>query len=729
MRPHRSIAPDPPAGPRSSRCGRCWSAAVRRASAAFAAVAAALALAGQGPVGVAGKADAVGAAVTATTAWSASNRAEAEARAGDLAAAAVLWRQLVRVYARPADVSQANAEAIWWTRLAAYDARRGDSAAAFRAIGQEASYYVQAGNRAAATWALEQDARSEARAGRTAYAAADWKRLIALYARTTDRNEANNVALWWRDLRALDLAAHRQEAAQQAFVEELRYFTLAGQRDTVTWMLEQQAEQSVQAGDLKQAAWDWARLIPIYAHPADANQANDEALFYRRLGRYLLSQHQYAAAAADFALEAQYWKAADRAAWGDLDHQVAWTIRPVLQVYAAVPTPQTATAPAARFAPPWGTYVGFYAQRDPGIGNAADRIAVTYGRKPAILLYYLDWGQPLPAGDVAAARQLGAALEIALQPQEGLAPVLAGGDYLRALVRACAQARLPIFLRFAGEMNGDWTAWGANPRPGDPTFDAHAAQYVAAFREVAAAMHAGAPNVAMVWAPNDMPQTGTQAYYPGDAYVDWVGVSAYLPHSLLGARDSGAAGHWLDLLTWIVRTYPDKPVMVTEGAVTHYDQVTGADVSTWAEAKIREFFADLPLVEPQVKAVVYWSSRDATSDYALSDDAAVARALDAATASPWYLDRVGASAPVRYVPLADGAAVRAGILLETFAQNGAGVGAVRYALDGRPFATTGTPPYAVRLATAGPGMHTLTVVALSPQGRPLQRLAVRLSFS
>lgn len=663
--------------------------------------------------------------------WGASDQAQADAAAGHLSAAATLWARLVRVYAKPATAAEADDEAVWWSHLAQFDQGAHRFAAAFAAMNAETGYDLAAGNRDAATWTLEQDAAAQARAGRASYAAADWRRLIAITAAAPGRGNANNVALWYRDLRHLDLAQHRTALAQQAFIEELHYFQRAGQTATVTWKLEQQAMQSTKRGDLAQAAWDWEQLIPLYAAPTNANEANNEALFYRRLGRYLLAQKQYAAAATDFEKEALYWKAADHTAWGNLDQQVATTLRPELQVFASEPAPPPPAEAGAggKFAPAWGTYIGFFTQQDPGIGNAVGRITQVYGRRPAILLYYLNWGQPLPASDVQAARQEGAGLEIALQPEQGLAPVLAGAAYLKTLVAACAAARVPIFLRFAGEMNGAWTPWGANPQPGVPAFDAHAAQYVAAFRLVAAAMHAGAPNVAMVWAPNDMPQTGTEAYYPGNAYVDWVGVSAYLPHSLVGAPNSGAAGHWVDLLAWITQHYPQKPIMVTEGAVTHYDRVTHTDVTTWAEGKIRGFFAALPLLYPDVKAVVYWSASDATSDYALSDDPPVARALDAATSSSWYLSRIGSTAPSHFVPVAQGQVLAAGGALEAYAQNAVGVAAVRYALSGRPLGQVTAAPYRLVLPSTAVGHQRLTVSAVSAAGTVLQQTSLAVTIS
>jgi hypothetical protein len=142
-----------------------------------------------------------------------------------------------------------------------------------------------------------------------------------------------------------------------------------------------------------------------------------------------------------------------------------------------------------------------------------------------------------------------AALMLTLEPDGGLATVT--DLAVTALAERLAgynREGVPVFLRFAHEMNGSWYAWGQQPTA-----------YVAAFRKVAAAVHRTAPATAMVWAPNyggGYPFTGGKyaaapgtpdyraldtdgdgvlsmrddpylPYYPGDDAVDWVGMSLY----------------------------------------------------------------------------------------------------------------------------------------------------------------------------------------------------------
>ncbi|BFU43487.1 hypothetical protein KRMM14A1004_17240 [Krasilnikovia sp. MM14-A1004] len=115
----------------------------------------------------------------------------------------------------------------------------------------------------------------------------------------------------------------------------------------------------------------------------------------------------------------------------------------------------------------------------------------------------------------------------------------------------------PVLLRWGWEMNGDWFEWGGANNGQDT------AGYIRAWRR----MHdifrrEGADNVAWVWSPNwnSGPNTSwnkMQRYYPGDAYVDWVGVSGYnfyqeSPRTLFKPVVSAYGGK--------------KPIIVTETA-------------------------------------------------------------------------------------------------------------------------------------------------------------------
>ena len=94
---------------------------------------------------------------------------------------------------------------------------------------------------------------------------------------------------------------------------------------------------------------------------------------------------------------------------------------------------------------------------------------------------------------------------------------------LRASAQGVKDFGKPIIIGFAHEFNETYS-----PFFGDP------AAYIAAWRHVHRIFtQAGATNVQWLWPPNyksdrpDAPMTDYNLYYPGDDYVDWIGVYGF----------------------------------------------------------------------------------------------------------------------------------------------------------------------------------------------------------
>jgi hypothetical protein len=120
-----------------------------------------------------------------------------------------------------------------------------------------------------------------------------------------------------------------------------------------------------------------------------------------------------------------------------------------------------------------------------------------------------------------------------------------------------------VLLDFGHEMDGNWYPWGNAVNGNTP------AEYIAAFRHVHDRFAlAGATNVQFVWNPNVWNPAGVdqRAFYPGDAYVDWMAIDVYNWGSGGGGWASLAQG-----LT-VVQTYARvaslnaKPMMLAEWA-------------------------------------------------------------------------------------------------------------------------------------------------------------------
>jgi beta-mannanase len=111
-------------------------------------------------------------------------------------------------------------------------------------------------------------------------------------------------------------------------------------------------------------------------------------------------------------------------------------------------------------------------------------------------------------------------------------------------------------IRFAHEMNGHWYPWASTVNGGS------AKDYVAAWRHVHDVFAAhGVTNVAWVWSPNVnryLKSVKLKPLYPGDAYVDIVGMVGY------GTQRGETFKTTFGSTISEIRTFTSKPLLITE---------------------------------------------------------------------------------------------------------------------------------------------------------------------
>ena len=320
----------------------------------------------------------------------------------------------------------------------------------------------------------------------------------------------------------------------------------------------------------------------------------------------------------------------------------------------------------ARNEPPAGCYLGANVEKEDGANRNPALFSGKLGRDHALFFTYRAYGQPFPSDWARRVRSLGAGLQIAWEPRD--LRQTEDGAYLNRFMADAARSGIPVFLRFASEMNGDWTPYHTDPEA-----------YREAFRRVAAVAHAAGTNLAMVWCPADSPEKGLDAYYPGPEAVDWVGVNFYSVLYNDGNRGRAAAWrHPEDSLDYVYRRYAGRhPMMVGEWAATHRSVVDGVLKSDFAVDKIGQFYAAVPRRYPRVKAV-HWLSLDTAryavgtrrlNDFTLLSDLDVAVAYSRATAEPFFLGHVGDVAASAPRSLANGDALSSEVVLSAYARS------------------------------------------------------------
>ena len=288
-----------------------------------------------------------------------------------------------------------------------------------------------------------------------------------------------------------------------------------------------------------------------------------------------------------------------------------------------------------KFEPASGCYIGAYVLADQNISGKMERWEELTGKGHASYLKYVGYGRPFPVEWAAAVHALGAAPNLAFEPNDGLERVL-DDAYLRGFARAAAQSGGPVFIRFGSEMNGPWTRYSGDPKA-----------YREKFRLVSEVMHAEAPNVAMVWTPYCTPTAAIPDYYPGDDVVDWVGVNIYSVHHHDNSLHRPA--HREDpaeLLRPVYDLYADrKPIQISEYASTHFCKACGEYTADFAMDKMIRMYRSLPREFPRVR-MIYWfswdtiSGRRAFNNYAVTDDPVIRDTYRRLVAPDYFLPRI-----------------------------------------------------------------------------------------
>lgn len=185
---------------------------------------------------------------------------------------------------------------------------------------------------------------------------------------------------------------------------------------------------------------------------------------------------------------------------------------------------------------------------------------------------------------------------------------------LRRYARDVEAAGIPIVVDFGVEMNGDWFPWsgacnggGMTTGYGDPAAADGPERFRDTYRRIIDIFRAeGADDVTWMFhvdaynAPERTSWNTMRAYYPGDAYIDWIGVSAY------AAQSPGELRSWNPSLRAVLDdAYPELAKVSTTKpiALAEWGQIEHAGKPGWIRDGLRAVAAGS---WPRIKAISYW---------------------------------------------------------------------------------------------------------------------------
>lgn len=191
-------------------------------------------------------------------------------------------------------------------------------------------------------------------------------------------------------------------------------------------------------------------------------------------------------------------------------------------------------------------------------------------------------------------------LKAVLQPE--------ADSYLRNTLEYLKSLNAPVLLRIGAEMN----VWQNLAQP---------EIYKQAYIKIANMARTIAPNVGLVFSPNDISNWNADIsnYYPGDAYVDWVGVSLYTDkyrsaQNPVAGKDfeemyygNGAYANPITKLGDIVQRYGNKkPIFITECGIGSAIASNNTNLTDFAQKKMDILYHYVSMVYPQVKGIIYF---------------------------------------------------------------------------------------------------------------------------
>ena len=251
-------------------------------------------------------------------------------------------------------------------------------------------------------------------------------------------------------------------------------------------------------------------------------------------------------------------------------------------------------------------------------------------------------------------------LHVALNyPHEGTTAteIISGkhDDNIRKTAKFLEKLNTKVLLRIGAEMN----VWQ------DPTTPE---SFKASYIHVAEIVREVAPSVALVFSVNCVGGYGDEMldYYPGDEYVDWVGVSLYYNRFQNGyaceeGEDFGnmyfGAGEWGEPVASaaeVIEKFGDrKPIIISEGGAGHYNTAKSIDLSDYASDRVYTAYRTLTMVYPQIKGIIYFDTnvKNSPYNYDIEGSEKVSAAYEkAGNENPTYIHTLG-DKPAHYVSL------------------------------------------------------------------------------
>lgn len=157
-----------------------------------------------------------------------------------------------------------------------------------------------------------------------------------------------------------------------------------------------------------------------------------------------------------------------------------------------------------------------------------------------------------------------------------------------AVCKAISNPSRPVLIRWGHEME---QSKGRYPWAGKSS-----TEYISAYRHFVSLCKSSGPDLKFIWSPAG--DTGSDKYWPGHSFVNYVGLSAFNYKEFTGRSRSFLEIVWPKYLH--IKNF-NKPIIISESGSTGTD----SEKKNWIDHALKNkiFFS-------QIEAIVYFNSKD-----------------------------------------------------------------------------------------------------------------------
>jgi len=240
----------------------------------------------------------------------------------------------------------------------------------------------------------------------------------------------------------------------------------------------------------------------------------------------------------------------------------------------------------SKFEPIEGVYLGAYIRSNRYPLSNIEVFEELVGRRHALFTHKMELGDPFPEEWILECIALQRTPNIILTHGNEISPFET--HKLVETAKQFGSFRTPMLLHFFPHQRQH----GYNPE-----------QYIDFFRLARKVFAEHAPNIAFVFTISEHDILDSYLFYPGDDYVDWVGIDIF---KNISENGNPFTENTLSRLNAFYHTHSqNKPIIISGFGVSHFSTMNHIYHPVLAGEAIENFYRTILINYPRVKAIVY----------------------------------------------------------------------------------------------------------------------------